>query len=569
MGLLVGCAIVIGFQYSLVLHIFSPLGKVHGDSFLVYFILKHWMQVLSADQWVQMANLPMFFGFDGSLFFTDHHLLQALAAYPFFLLSKDILLSTHIVVILTILFSFVSMYTLGWYMTRSAAAGIISGILFVLNPFVFARYPDQLNLLGLQWIPLVFLCFEIVIRTSRSIYILLFFILLTAQLLTSLNYSVMLSVVLPVYIVIRSIQVRFSWKPIRSVWAGIGVLLFCLTAVLTRNAYQRVYDTYPLNRSEEIAKTYAAIPSDWLFTSELNVLYGGLKQAAAARFPHAVRVGIYAEHSLFPGIVAVVFVITGMFLSVTVPNRKQYRVLAGMMIFSWVLSLGPAVWVSGGTGINWIYSLLYRLNPYLHDIRATSRFAVFVYFFMAWIAAYVWQHIEKRLAGRVAPYIAVVIIGFILMEFWNKPLEFTEISPGKRAVYGKIQSRDDIRVILEYPIGNLISYPFPQARSEDLDARYLLWATLLHSKTLFNGYSGFIPEEYYMRANALSVNFPTDEKLRLLQHWGVDVIVVHRNEFVTSTQYDTIRTALQSRGVPILIDRGDDIAFDLAAWNGR
>lgn len=568
-GLLVGFVIVLGFQYSLASHIYSPVGLIHGDSFLVYFILKHWMHVFTTLQWQQVITMPMFFGYEGSLFFTDHHFLVAVFTYPLFLLSRNIVFSAHVIVILTIIASFISMYTLIWHMTKSAKAGIISGILFVLNPFIFARYPDQLNLLSLQWIPLIFLFFELAIRTPRSTYLLWFFIALSAQLLTSLNYSVMVSVVLPVYMVIRSIQERFQWWSSIHIWTVIGCVLFVLTAGLTRYSYQRVYEKYPLNRSVEVAKTYAAIPSDWLFTSELNVLYGGLKQAAAARFPHTVRIGIYAEHSLFPGIVMIVFVIASVFLSRIFPDRNRYAVLVAAMLFAWVLSLGPAVWTPGGTGTHWVYGLLYRLNPYLHDIRATSRFAVFVYFFAAWIAAYVWQYVEKRVSGRVAACIAAVVIGLILMEYWNKPLEFTEISPGEHAVYGVIQERDDIRVILEYPIGNRISYPFPQARSEDLDARYLLWATLLHSKTLFNGYSGFIPEEYYLRANALSVNFPTDEKLALLQQWGVDAIIVHRNEFVVSTQFDSVCTALKSRGVPILIDAGDDIVFDLTAWSGR
>lgn len=546
---------------------FSPLGIEHGDAFLVYFILKHWMQVLlGAGQLI--GTLPMFHGYDGSLFFTDHHAFYAVVAVPFFLLSKNIVFSAHAVVISMVMFSFVSMYMFIWYMTKNAMAALISGILFVLNPFVFARYPDQLNLINLGWIPLVFLFFEKSIHKSgKDVSMLYFFLCLAGQVASSLYYSVFLSIFLPIYIGIRWLQERFSWRTWVNIPSFVGFAVFSAVLGITIHLYQGVYAKYPLSRTGVVAQTYAARSTDWLFTSENNVLFGNLKKWATMQFPDYVRSGIYSEHNLFPGLVFIIFLLCGVFMRRLLVHKNQFSILLWfLLIFAWILSLGPSHWFGSTAEFNPLYRVLYALHPYLQSIRTTSRFAVFVYFFGAWIAAYVWVHVSKRMSKEHMRFFFVTVASVLLLEYWNKPLSYVEITSQKQEVYAQISKDADIQVILEYPIGNLISYPYPQARSEDLDAHYLLWASILHEKKLYNGYSGFLPESYYKTANALSVNFPTDDKLLQLKKAGVDVVVVHRDEFLDTSVYETFCAAMRARGVPVFLSLADEMVFDLRKW---
>lgn len=505
---------------------------MHGDAYLVNFILKHWMDVVETGQWQNLFTLPMFYGFSDSLFFTDHHLVQAVGALPFYLITRDVITTSNLFIVTTIVVSFVSMYCFMWHMTKHAAASILSGILFVLNPFVFARYPDQLILFSLQWIPLIFLSLE----RRRFGWM---FVFLALQLLTSLYYSVFLTVILPVYMIFR--RAKISWE--RSTYAGL--IFFAAVTIFSGVLYYRVFSKEPIRRNLDVVMTYAARPADWLTTSEFNVLYGGLPKRSGS---------IYSEHSLFPGMVAIALLIASFWVLRKSPERSVWIVGIILLAVSVVLSFGSTV--------PGLYEFLYGVHPLFPFIRTSARFAVFAYFFLAWIAGLT----VARMISKKYAVVGVILILVVLLEYWNKPLDFLTIDSPTKALYQKLNEQQDIRVLLEYPIGNLISYDYPQARAEDLDSRYLLYAILLHNKTLFNGYTGFIPAEYYRRANILSINFPTDEKLRLLRQWGADALLLHRDEFRDPTLYDSVREGLRSRRVPLIVESADLTLFDLTVW---
>lgn len=531
-GLMLGSAIVILFQHSLVFNLSKPLGLLHGDAYLVNFILKHWMWVVDSGQWQKLFTLPMFYGFSDSLFFTDHHLIQALMASPFFFATRNIILTSNILVICTLLLSFVSMYVFMWHMTKHAIASILASILFVLNPFVFARYPDQLILFSLQWIPLIFLSLE----RRRFGWM---FVFLALQLLTSLYYSVFLTVILPFYIVLRRVSIEFNRSTV------LGFMVFLIVTIFSGLAYYRVFSKEPIRRSMEVVETYAARPEDWFTTSQFNILYGGLPKREGS---------IYSEHSLFPGVVAITLLLASFWVIRIGSLRNVWTTGMILMIVSVILSFGPT--------IPGIYQFLYAINPLFSFIRTSARFAVFFYFFAAWIAGLT----VARFFWPKAKILGVVLILFTLFEYWNKPLDFISIDAQTRQLYQLLEARQDIQVILEYPIGNLISYAYKEARAEDLDAHYLLYATLLHNKTLFNGYTGFLPAAYYSRANLLSVNFPTEAKLRQLQAWGVDAIVLHKDEFRDPSMYATVLEGLARRNVPKMRETESLALFDLTAW---
>jgi hypothetical protein len=159
----------------------------------------------------------------------------------------------------------------------------------------------------------------------------------------------------------------------------------------------------------------------------------------------------------------------------------------------------------------------------------------------------------------------VVLILGIYIEYKTVPVEFLTVRGEVKKAYATIQQRQDIQVLLEYPIGNSIDYAYPQARMEELDAHYLAYALLYHDKKLINGYSGFIPKEYYKRAEYLSIHFPTRSKLAMLKTWGVDAIVVHEDEFTNKRTYADILSS-HLLGVPILMSEKGVTVFDLTAW---
>ncbi len=566
-GLGIGCSIVLLFQWSLLVNIAAPVGLAHGDSHLVYFILQHWMESLRTGAWDTLSTLPMFHGFSGSLFFTDTHVLQAILAAPWYWMTGNIVSAAHVVVLLSLAWSFASMYILLWHQTRHMWAGLIGGILYVLNPFVLSRYPDQLNLLSLQFLPLIVLFFERMFLSRSGINGFLFFFFLLCQAASSLNYMVLLTLILPVYIIVRCVQKQQVPAGARSLGALAGLVLFFSTVMFMGVQYRHAYKDYPLRRGIDAARYYAARPTDWLFTAPSNGMYGRLKAWSEHQAPGLVRMGIYSEHNLFPGFIFLALLLAG---SIDLYRHRAGKaqdllwvVLAGI---SWLLSLGPDVmwsdsWITPG-----LYRVAYAIDPFLQYIRVPARFGVFVFFFGALLAGAFIARKSKSMAGRSVVVLGCLLVIGLLVEYRTVPLDFVSIPQSQQQLYEAINARTDIGVILEYPIGNLIDISYPQARPEDYDARYLLWATLLHDKALFNGYSGFLPPEYYRRADMLSINFPTEEKIRQLQAWGVHAIVVHRSEFRQPLMYDDMVSMMRRRGVPLLVENEAGSVFDLTGY---
>lgn len=151
---------------SLIINAGSPLSVTRGDAFLVNFILKHWLRVITSGDWGSLTTLPMLFGFKDSLFFTDHHFIQAIMALPLYLLTKNVIITSNLLIVFTMFFSSFSMYLFAFHLTKKVLPGILASIIFVFNPFIMARFPDQLILFSLQWIPLIFLSWEKLIKST-------------------------------------------------------------------------------------------------------------------------------------------------------------------------------------------------------------------------------------------------------------------------------------------------------------------------------------------------------------------------------------------------------------------
>jgi hypothetical protein len=555
------------FFSSFIWHISYPLELSHGDAFLVNFILNHYVEIFTTGDWSSLSTLPMFYGFPHSLFFTEFYPVHGVVAYLLSFFTPNIFLISHVLILATVLFSMVSMYTFCWYVFRRGAPSIIGALIFVCNPFLMARFPDHALLLAVGWIPISLLFVERAIREPKGNSVFWLFLVLIAQLLTSsLHYSIFLTVILPLYIGIRIWQEKVPLKLFIHRGTVLGALLFALVTTLVGYLYVQAYGTQSLGRTIETSYSYSARVTDWLFTGPQNMVYGGLKASWADRFPEVVRLGIYSEQNLFMGIIPAILAIACVLLRKRIKQKKLLVAIFIIGLMAWVLSFGPQIVLADAIRVPGVYGFIYQINPLFSYLRVPARFGVFVFLAIGFSAAAVLSHMEKKMNAKVFGVLLVGVVVGILIEYWQKPIEVTRIAYDVQAAYAPLKSREDIKVILNLPIGNSISYPYPQARAEDLDAHYLLWALLLHDKQLLNGYSGFLPKEYYKRANALSIAFPTSVKLLELKAWGVGGIVLHRDEFNDHAEFERISEGLKMLGVQELGRTERIVIFDLATW---
>lgn len=590
LGIIIGVLLTIIFLHNLILNINKPLDLSHNDSFQMMFILKHYMNTLFSGNFKDILTLPSFYGFENSLLFNEHLILQAFIALPFFVLTKNIIISYNILSILTLIFSFISMYLftfyiLKWYSSHNQTstyqiiiASLFSGVIFVFNPYVFARFPDHLNLISLQYIPLIFLSLEGMIIKPTSKLALLFFVSLALQILSSFYYAVFLTVILPVYILVRFLTLekerRNSVNLLKAWWNKgtiVGIVLVFLVCITTFRLYFPVVSQVPIDWSKDKTSSlaFSAWFSDWFLTPASNVFYGNLQEGLKKVAPSFIHNGNPSEQNLFWGIIPLTLFFLSFRLAKTAKIKRIWKGLVFLLIFSFLLSFGPQIHLTESWYFPGLFKIAALINPLLSFTRVPARMAVFVFFFLAIIVAITIYSTIDSISKRRSTFIVLVLVFLLLvginMEYYNRPLTYLSISKETKKFYEVLNRQKYINVILDLPIANL-TVNVTKRRIEYLDAHYLLYATILHNKKLFNGYQAYAPLLYYERAGLLTLDFPSLETLRQARSWGIDAIILHRDEFNQPADYYLIRSELHRLKVPEIEEIGGLALFDITKW---
>lgn len=145
-GAVAGLVLTSIFLYSLLLNFNKPLDPNNTDASLGIFIMKYSLDAIVNLNFKDFTTLPMFYGFKNSLFFTNTMLSQVILSLP------------------------------AYFITKNIVASIIAALIFSYNPYVSANLPDAMDLVTLQWMPLIFLFFERFLNNKKSREIFLFFL---------------------------------------------------------------------------------------------------------------------------------------------------------------------------------------------------------------------------------------------------------------------------------------------------------------------------------------------------------------------------------------------------------
>ena len=104
-----------------------------------------------------LFNSNIFYPYPNTLAYSDNQLPQALMALPVYLATNNLILSFNLIVFSTFVLSGWGTFWLVRDLTGSVGAGLFAGTIFAFAPYKVAHL-SQLNLLSLQWLPLVFWC---------------------------------------------------------------------------------------------------------------------------------------------------------------------------------------------------------------------------------------------------------------------------------------------------------------------------------------------------------------------------------------------------------------------------
>jgi hypothetical protein len=221
-------------------------------------------------------------------------------------------------------------------------------------------------------------------------------------------------------------------------------------------------------------------------------------------------------------------------------------------VVSFALSFGPQL-IAGReiTPVTLIrmpyYWLSLAISP-LKSLNAPARFAVMVMLALATLAAFGANWLFER-AGRAWPAVAAVAAAVLLLEYASFPLQLNDVNAGASIspVYTFLALEPPGRPVVELPMGQ------PNFADQD---RYVVYTynSVYHWQPLVNGYSTFIPPEYYALVKDVQA-FPSKDSVARLRGWGAIYLVVHSDRYKNTAK---LRASLDSQsGIVHIQDFGN------------
>ncbi len=534
-GSLISLLFLIIFLNKLIININQPFGT-HGDIQSTIFVLNNGYEKLSSWDFNHLYESRMLYPHKNNLASGNAMLIPSLLGLPVYLLTKSAVSAFNFTILTNFLFSFLSMYLLAYFFTKNKAASV-AGLIYTYNPFMMAQlFHPELTMLF--WLPLIFLISELVIKKIRLSLLLILVLLFLLQLLSSVYYAFFLVLIWPIYMAFRLKSTNYKWRQLANPKILIALVLIVFSTYLIIKPYQDFQKDNSITPDLEYTTSLSARPTDYLFTTPENRLYGW---AADSGFFKQLRdqnsIKHYSEHSLFPGFISMGLLLLALWLLLKKKTTGASRgiIISYLVILTvgLILSLGPYLDL-GNLHLPMPYLLLYKFAPFVSGLRAVSRFSVLVFLSLAILASFT--------ATKMKNYLIILVLILISLEYLTKISEPIPIDPKILSFYSWLESQK-AKVIVELPIANVLpnqelNRPYAE------DAQYLFYGTY-HHKFIVNGYNSYIPQDLVELGNKLTINFPTTPKIELLRKLGVDTIVVHREEYLDPQRANLLIINLQ------------------------
>ncbi|MCC6627512.1 MAG: hypothetical protein IT340_08940 [Chloroflexi bacterium] len=488
-----------------------------GDPLLQIWTLKWDLHQLARDP-LRLYEANTFQPFPSPLAYSESMLGVALLYAPVWWLTGNDVLAYNLIVLFTFAASIVTATLLARELTARWPAALLAGLAFAFLPYRFGHL-SHLNLLSLQWLPLVLWCLVRFLRTSRPAWAVGFTVAFLLQALSSFYYAYLAAVACAIVLLVRP-----PWRDGRPsrprllglVGAGLAIALVMTPVSLP---YFAVRQVMAFERTAQDVDELAATPKSYVSVAPDSRLY---RRQLPERYPNP----------LFPGFAVAALAVVG---AVTVRRRLTLALLA-LGAVGLVLSFGFSVNV-GGREVPLLYGWLYDYLPGARGLRDVARWGVLPLLAAALLAAAGLGWLMDRIAGDVtrpwrrwaATGLAVAVAVVALAEFASGAVRAVPVERDEAtlAPYRWLAEQQEPGLVVEFPADGVRT-------NVTRPTRYMYYSTY-HWLPHLLGYSGFVPPLHYELAAA----FPDDRRtatpshlnagnVGLLRDLGVRYILFHR-----------------------------------------
>ena len=396
----------------------------------------------------------IFYPIGTSLTFHTLTLLNGIIAFPFLLITNNILLIFNILTFFTFVLSGFGTYLLVDYLVKNKFAAFFSGIVFAFCPSHFVKV-SFINYLSTQWLPFYILFLIKSLEEEKSKYLNIFlaslFLLFNSLIceIYGLFAALFTFAYLSYYLIVKKdYELRKSgfircFAIFSLFLLFFSPILYSMAKFLLENGERVLFTTMENARFESVDLLAYFIPS------LLHPFFGNFFSDLTKNFT-----GIFQEVTVFPGYV-VIFLTLYCVLKIKREAIIKFWVLC--LLVSVLLSLGPFLhiyvierFLPFRISIPMPYLITFY-TPFLSAVRIPARYGVIAMLFFAILSGYGFKILFSKIKKNYILWQWVVVI-LILFEYLTIP--FPLISEMKiPSIYERIKDTPGDFSILHIPLG--------------------------------------------------------------------------------------------------------------------
>jgi hypothetical protein len=496
--------------WPLAITLTTRLGALQGpgDPYLNLWILGWGLHAWTTDPASvfsgRVFDANIFFPAEGTLAYSDHFLLQALALSPVYAISGNAVLCYNLLVIGSLALSGLAMHALTRTVTGSTTAAFLAGLAWACWPYRTAHLL-HIQLQALYFMPLALLCLHRVVAGRRWRDGLALGAAASLQAIASVYYGIMTAVLLVTASVALGVTTgqwlaRRLWS--RLIVAAIVALILAVPAALP---YMRVQQSEGFGRTLFEAGNHSASWRSYTQVPPDNLVYGRTGLLAPREPAAGERNRRTVEHQMFPGAVLLLLAVAGVVLNLRRDARPLVLSSLAVVVVGGVLSLGPE-------GARGLYATLHDNAYGFQAIRAPARFAVVAFMGLALLAALGLRAVALRVGMERRRYVGIVLISLLCLEYLNAPLALVAAPPLRTDIGQWLAHEPTAGAVLYLPLG------------DDIDNTPAMVQSLEHHRPIVNGYSGQRPPFFSALVESLA-DFPSPNALATIHELDLRFIV--------------------------------------------
>lgn len=468
---------------SLILNIGTNLIDWYDYPFVVWVFSQNIDHLLVLD-FKNLFNSNILYPHRFTLLLSENFFVPSLLATPFYVLTRNLILSFNLQFLLTFILNYLSSYLLWRSIFKNTFVAFLGGIITVFSPiFHFELVHFQMQI---YW-PFLFCLYFLnrSIHSNKTKYTVLTGVFVVVQFLSNLYLSVFLIISIVVYFAVRALFYK-NFTTLLKKLVTVLIVFFVLSGPFIIG-HIRANKEVGVARSYIESVQYSAHLTDYVFSNNIKSLihqsflmkrWNSLNNHPLATFP-----GFLITLLAILALLNIKIVNKQLLIKLQLDSEKLFYFL--LTVIGFVFSLGPRLNVNGlFAGIPLPYDLLVKYIPFFDSLRVTARWSFLLYLGLIYLGL---RYLSRY---KINSLIYIVLLTFVFLEYIPINLQTQK--------QNYIREKDHLlqtacskqkQVVLEIPVSHFDAGTHVAEGLNYISKTQL--ASTYHKCLLVNGYSSY------------------------------------------------------------------------------